>query len=141
MVFTAVKNDDEFYTQLNAILINEDIALNRLGFVACLPGTYFRDYAKTRFEKVINDLTKEHIGLVGDEILDKDCDIIEVKRSKNYDAWNTCAIIDNKLVSWMGKNELKLGPCVVIKAKIKEHSLHWKYAIPETRMNYVKAFQ
>jgi hypothetical protein len=86
-------------------------------------------------------LTNEHIGYINEEIFDKDCEIIEVKRSKNYDAWNTCAIIDNKLVSWMGKNELKLGPCVVIKAKIKEHSMHWKYQVPETRMNYVKAFQ
>jgi hypothetical protein len=141
LVFSAVKNDDEFYTQLNAVLINEEVALNRLGFVACLPTTYFRDYSKSKFEKVINDLTKEHIGSIGDELLDKDCEIIQVTRSKNYDAWNTCAIIDNKLVSWMGKNELKLGPCVLIKGKVKDHSMHWKYHIPETRMNYVKAFQ
>ena len=141
LVFAAVKNEDEFYTQLNAVLINEEVPLNRLGFVACLPSTYHRDYAKSRFEKVIDDLNKEHLGTVGQELLDKDCEIIEVKRSKNYDAWNTCAIIDNKMVSWMGKHELKLGPCVIIRAKIKEHSSHWKYHIPETRMNYVKAFQ
>ena len=141
LVFTAVKNDDEFYTQLNAILINETISIKKLGFVACLPSTYFRDYTKTKFEKVIANLTKEHIGYINEEIFDKDCEIIEVKRSKNYDAWNTCAIIDNKLVSWMGKNELKLGACVIIKAKVKDHSLHWKYEIPETRLNYVKAFQ
>jgi hypothetical protein len=141
LVFSAVKNDDEFYTQLNAVLINEEIALNRLGFVACLPGTYARDYAKSRFEKIIDDLNREHIGTVGCELLDKDCEIIEVKRSKNYDAWNTCAIIENKMVSWMGKNELKLGPCVIIRAKVKEHSSHWKYHVPETRLNYVKAFQ
>lgn len=141
LVFAAVKNDDEFYTQLNVILLSEDVALNRLGFVACLPGTYFRDYAKTKFEKIISDISKEYLDTIGSEILDKDCEIIEVRRSKNYEAWNICAIIENKLVSWMSKNELNLGPCVVIKGKIKDHSLHWKYAVPETRMNYVKAFQ
>jgi hypothetical protein len=141
LIFAAVKNEDDFYTQLNAILINPDIPHNRLGFVACLPSTYQRDYAKTQFEKRINDLTHEYIGLIGEQILDRDCDIIEVKRSKNYDAWNISAIIENKLTSWMGKEELKLGPCVIIKAKVKEHSSHWKYQVPETRMNYVKAFQ
>lgn len=141
LVFQAVKNDDEFWTQLNAILTNEEIAENRLGFVACLPTTYLRDAAATRFEKVVNDLTPSHLGLVNEQLLDKDCEIIEVKRSKNYDAWNFCAIIDNKLVSWMGSIELTLGACVIIKAKVKDHSLHWKYQIPETRLNYVKAFQ
>jgi hypothetical protein len=141
LVFSAVKNDDEFYTQLNAVLINEQVAINRMGFIACLPTTYFRDYAKSRFEKIIDDLNKEHLGTIGCELLDKDCEIIEVKRSKNFEAWNTCAIIENKLVSWMGKDELKLGPCVLIKGKVKDHSLHWKYGIQETRLNYVKAFQ
>jgi hypothetical protein len=45
------------------------------------------------------------------------------------------------MVSWMDKVNLKLGACVVIKAKVKAHNHHWKHGIPVTRLNYVKAFQ
>jgi hypothetical protein len=141
LVFSAVKNDDDFWTQLNVILTLDEVPSNRIGFVACLPQSYIRDYAKTRMEKIVKDLTQEHYGLIGDELLDKDCEILDIRRSKNFDAWNICAIIDNKMVSWMSRNELKPGACVLIKGKVKDHSLHWKYQCPETRLNYVKAFQ
>ena len=41
----------------------------------------------------------------------------------------------------MSKNELKLGPAVVVKAKVKDHAKHWKHETPVTRLNYVKAAQ
>ena len=45
------------------------------------------------------------------------------------------------MVSWMAKVDLKLGAGVVQKAKIKEHSRHWKKQNKVTRLNYVKVFQ
>jgi hypothetical protein len=141
LVFTAVKNDDEFWTQMNAILINETVSGNRMGFVACLPSMYLREYAKHQFARKIADLSPEYLAPVGTEILDLDCEIIQINRSKNYDAWNVCAIIENKMVSWMTNKDLQVGPCVVIKAKVKQHGSHWKYQSHETRLNYVKAFQ
>ena len=54
---------------------------------------------------------------------------------------NVCAIIDNKMVSWISKNNLKTGPAVLIKGKVKDHSKHWKHDNPVTRLNYVKVAQ
>ncbi len=141
LVFAAVKNEEDFWTQVNAILINDQVPKNRIGYVACLPSMYLKEYAKNKFERIIKDLAAEHLGEVCDELLDRDCEIIDVRRSKNYDAWNICAIIDNKMASWMSKDALNPGPCVLIKGKVKDTSFHWKYQCHETRLNYVKAFQ
>lgn len=141
LAFAAIQGDNEFQTEVNSLLNSENVQLNKLGFIACLPSVYKRDYANRQIEKLIGTLDIEFLGSIGNEVHDKDCEIIESKRSKNFDAWNITAIIDNKMVSWFSKNDLKLGPCVVIKGKVKDHSAHWKYHNPVTRLNYVKAAQ
>lgn len=141
LAFTAIKNEDDFWTQMNVILSNDTVPKNKMGFIACLPSMYLKEYAKHAFERRVKDLTLEHLASIGTELLDLDCDIIDIRRSKNYDAWNVCAIIDNKMVSWLSKVELNPGPCVLIKGKVKDNSYHWKYHCHETRLNYVKAFQ
>jgi hypothetical protein len=141
LMFSAIEGEDQFRTELNAVLNADEIAKNKFGFVACLPSMYRREYAKVKIEKVINQLEPGYLGLVGNQLMDLDCEILEVSRSKNYDAWNIHAIINNFMVSWMSRKELKLGPCVVIKANVKDHSSHWKHNNAVTRLNYVKAFQ
>jgi hypothetical protein len=73
--------------------------------------------------------------------LDKDCEVIQVKKSKNFDGYGVLAIIDNKIVSWYSRHVLTVGPAVMIKCKIKEHSENWQTKKPETRLNYVKIAQ
>lgn len=141
LMFNAVAGDDDFLTEVNTLLNSETIPENKLGFIACLPHVYKKDVERKAFEKVIKSVDDEYIGSVGAELLDKDCEIISSTRSKNYDAWNVLAIIDNKLVSWMGNKELVAGPCVVIRARIKDHGNNWKTQQKETRLNYVKAAQ
>jgi len=141
LAFAAIQGDDEFKTELNLLLTSGEVPINKIGFIACLPSLYVRDYAKHQMEKRIAYIDSEHLGVIGNQLMDKDCEIMSTMRSKNFDAWNIDAIIDNKMVSWMSKIELRVGPCVVIKANVKDLSLHWKYNIPVTRLNYVKAFQ
>jgi hypothetical protein len=141
LAFAAIEGDNEFQTTVNSLLNSTDVPLNRLGFIACLPSVYKRDYAKTQMEKRVKTLDDAYISAVGTNLLDKDCEIVSSQRSKNFDAWNVDAIIDNKLVSWMSKSDLKIGACVVISARVKDHSSHWKYQILTTRLNYVKAAQ
>lgn len=141
LMFSAVKGDNDFHTEVNALLENGQVPVNKFGFIACLPMVYKRDLAKKLFEKRIKEIEDAYVGMPGEIIIDKDCEILESIRSKQYDAFNILAIIDNKMVSWMGKVDLNLGPCVVQKAKIKEHSRHWKHQSKVTRLNYVKAFQ
>lgn len=141
LMFSAVKGDNEFHTEVNALLENGGVPPNKFGFIACLPMVYRRDIAKKQFEKRVKDTEDAYIGMPGEVIVDKDCEILESIRSKHYEAFNILAIIDNKMVSWMSKLDLKIGDCVVQKAKIKEHSRHWKNQNKVTRLNYVKAFQ
>lgn len=138
LLFTAIEGDDQFKSDLFTVLEKEEVAKNKMGFIAYLPFAY----QKEKYQSSIKKAVPEYLGNIGEEVLDLDCEIIRSSRSKNYDAWNTDAIIDSKLVSWMGKAQLKLGPCVLIKGKIKDHSAHWQYPeIKVTRLNYVKAFQ
>lgn len=141
LVFAAVLNDNEFYTALNIMFTNNEVPLSKFGYFAALPSVYTREYADAQFKKRIIDLNRGHLGNTGDKLLDKDTEILEIFRSKNYDAWNVTAIIDNTLVSWMGSSQVNPGPCVLIKATIKGFSDHYKYHIPVTRLNYVKVFQ
>lgn len=137
LLFTAIEGEDQFKADLFSILEKEEVAKNKMGFIAYLPFAY----QKEKYKSAIKKVDEGYLAPVGDEVEDLDCDIIRCARSKNYDAWNTDAIIDNKLVSWMSKQRLKLGPCVLIKGKVKDHSKHWQHPLDVTRLNYVKAFQ
>ena len=141
LLFAAIQGDNEFQTEINSLLSKSETPINKFGFIACLPSVYKRDYSRNQTEKRVRTLDDGYVGLIGEQILDKDCEILNSQRSKNFDAWNIDAIIDNKMVSWFSQTDLKLGPCVLIKGKVKDHSKHWKYSNAVTRLNYVKAAQ
>ena len=141
LMFAAVKGDNEFQMEVNTLLTLGVVPDNKLGFIACLPSVYRRDSANNQIEKRARGADKEYLSAIGSSVFDKDCEILASQRSKNFDAWNVDAIIDNKMVSWFSKVDMKVGPCVVIKGKVKDHSLHWKYGNPVTRLNFVKAVQ
>ena len=141
LMFAAVKGENEFQTEVNTLLTLAVVPENKIGFIACLPSVYKRDRANNQIEKRVRTTDKEYLSAIGSSIFDKDCEIVSATRSKNFDAWNVDAIIDNKMVSWFSKQEVKIGPCVVVKGKVKDHNLHWKHQTPVTRLNYVKAVQ
>jgi hypothetical protein len=141
LMFAAVKGDNEFQTEINTLLTLAVVPDNKIGFIACLPSVYKRDSANNQIEKRARNADKEYLSAIGSSVFDKDCEILASQRSKNFDAWNVDAIIDNKMVSWFSKTDMKVGPCVVVKSKVKDHSLHWKYGNPVTRLNFVKAVQ
>lgn len=141
LMFAAVKGDNEFQMEVNTLLTLGVVPDNKLGFIACLPSVYRRDSANSLIEKRARGADKEYLSAIGSSVFDKDCEILASQRSKNFDAWNVDAIIDNKMVSWFSKVDMKVGPCVVVKGKVKDHSLHWKYGNPVTRLNFVKAAQ
>lgn len=141
LLFAAVSGENEFQTNLNSVLSAKEISINKIGFLACLPSVYKRDYARTMIEKKVKTVDAEYLAPIGTNLLDLDCEVLASIRSKNFEAFNIDAIIDNKMVSWLSKYDLKLGPAVIVKAKVKDHSKHWKHEIPVTRLNYVKAAQ
>lgn len=141
LMFAAIQGENEFQTKVNSLLESGNVKVGDFGFVACLPSVYKRDYSINQTEKRIKSIDAGVLGLIGDNLFDKDCEVLTSKKSKNFDAYNIDAIIDNKLVSWFSKIDLKPGNCVVVKAKIKDYSEHWKHKVPVTRLNYVKAAQ
>jgi hypothetical protein len=141
LAFVAIQGDNEFQTEINSLLNSETVPINKIGFIACLPSVYKRDFGNKQIEKRISSVDEGYLADINSWLVDKDCEIMSSQRSKNFEAWNIDAIIDNKMVSWMSKTDLKTGACVVVKAKVKDHTKHWKHGTPVTRLNYVKAAQ
>jgi len=141
LVFAAIDGENEFLTKVNSILGSDTVKENEIGWVACLPSVQARDAVHNEVKKAARKVDEGFLGSPGDRLADLDCEIIEVVKSKNFEGYNVCAIINNKMASWMSQIELKRGPCVVVKAKVKDNSKHWKHGNDETRLNYVKAAQ
>ena len=141
LMFAAIDGENEFLTTINTILNSNTVKENQLGYVACLPSVQSRDAVHNEVKKAARQVDEGFLGKPGDRLADLDCEILEVIKSKNFEGWNICAIINNKMASWMSQVELKRGPCVVVKAKVKDNSKHWKHQNDETRLNYVKAAQ
>jgi hypothetical protein len=141
LMFAAVAGDNDFFTTVNSLLNSETIGHKMFGYVACLPNVYKRDYAKTQIRKQAQTLNNSYLANIGETLYDLDCEVIESIKSKNFDAWNICAIINNRMVSWFSKTDMQVGACVVIRAKVKDHSKHWDHGTCVTRLNYVKAAQ
>jgi hypothetical protein len=141
LMFAAIDGENDFLTTINTILNSETVKENQLGYVACLPSVQLRDYVHNQVKKASRTVEEGFLGKPGDRLADLDGEILEVIKSKNFTGWNVCAIINNKMASWMSQVELKRGPCVIVKAKVKDNSKHWKHGNDETRLNFVKASQ
>jgi len=141
LLFAAIDGENEFLTKVNSLLGSETVKENEFGWIACLPSVQARDKTHNEVKKASRAVEEGFLGSEGDRLADLDCEILEVIKSKNYDGWNICAIINNKMASWMSQVELKQGPCVIVKAKVKSQGKHWKHGNDETRLNFVKAAQ
>jgi len=141
LLFAAIDGENEFLTTINTILSGDVVRENQFGYVACLPSVHARDVAQLQVKKAARSVEEGFLGKEGDRLADLDCEILEVIKSKNFTGWNICAIINNKMASWMSQVELKKGPCVIVKAKVKAQGKHWKHQNDETRLNFVKAVQ
>ena len=141
LMFSAIKGDNEFQTEVNALLNEEEVPANKIGYIACLPSVYLKDSTRNSFEKRVRTLDEGYLADVDKWVTDRDCEVLQCIRSKNFDAWNVDAIIDNKLVSWFSKLEIKTGPAVLVKGKVKDHSQNWLTKKSTTRLNYVKVVQ
>lgn len=140
-LFSAVKGTNEFETEINALLESDTIPSNKIGYIVCLPSVYDREKTKTTIKKGLAACDDAQLAEEGNSVFDKDCEILRVTRSKNFPAWNTLAIIDNRIVSWMSNKEPTVGPAVVVKAKVKGFGTNYQTGKTETRLNYVKIAQ
>jgi hypothetical protein len=140
-MFAAIQGENDFQTNVNAILSNENVQTNQFGYVACLPSVYVRDLAQSKLKKAARQVEEGYLADIGSNVKDLDAEIISSVKSKNFEGYNVDAIINNKMASWLNKTDLTLGPCVIVKAKVKDHTKHWKHGNDVTRLNFVKAAQ
>jgi hypothetical protein len=140
-LFSAIEGENDFQTNINSILGSDTVKQNQFGYVACLPSVHIRDIAQTKVKRAAQQVGEGILAEIGSTVKDLDAEIISSVKSKNFEGYNIDAIIDNKMVSWMNKTDLKLGPAVIVKAKIKECNKHWKHQNDVTRLHYVKAAQ
>lgn len=140
-MFSAIEGENDFQTNINTILNSQSVKMNQFGYVACLPSVYVRDLAQTKVKKAARAVEEGYLAEIGTQLKDLDAEIISSVKSKNFEGYNISAIINSKMASWLNKTDLKIGPCVIVKAKVKDHSKHWKHQNDVTRLNYVKAVQ
>lgn len=141
LIFAAIEGDNEFLTKIHSLLGSDTIKESEFGWVACLPSVQARDLSHTKIKKAARSVEEGYLAEIGAQLADLDAEIIESTKSKNFEAYNICAIINNRMCSWLNKTSLQLGACVIVKAKVKDHSKHWKHNNDVTRLNYVKAAQ
>ena len=140
-LFSAIEGENDFQTSINTILAGDTVKQNQFGYVACLPSVHVRDVAQTKVKRAARSVEEGTLAEIGSTVKDLDAEIISSVKSKNFEGWNIDAIINNKMVSWMNKTNLDLGPAVIVKAKVKDCNKHWKHQNDVTRLHYVKAVQ
>ena len=141
LIFAAIEGENEFLTKIHSLLGSETVKENEFGWMACLPSVQARDVAQNKIKKAARAVDEGHVAEIGAQLKDLDAEIISSVKSKNFEGYNIDAIINNRMVSWLNKTNLNLGACVIVKAKVKDHSKHWKHQNDVTRLNYVKAAQ
>ena len=141
LLFSAIEGENDFLITINSILSSETVKSNQIGYVACLPSVCARDQVQNKIKKAARQVDEGYLADIGSSLKDLDAEIIASIKSKNFEGYNIDAIINNKMVSWLNKTNLDLGPCVIVKAKVKDHNKHWKHQNDVTRLNFVKAVQ
>ena len=140
-LFSAIEGENDFQTNINSILSSDTVKQNQFGYVACLPSVHVRDVAQTKVKRAAQQVEEGALAEIGSTVKDLDAEIISSIKSKNFEGYNIDAIINSRMCSWLNKTNLQLGACIVVKAKVKDHSKHWKHGNDVTRLNYVKAAQ
>ena len=142
LMFSVLANSDNTFQQEILSLLNKEMmSSNKVGFIACLPSAYERDCKRSNMSKILRECDNIYLSPIDSKIFDVEAKIIDCTRSKNFDAFNITAIIDNKVVSWFSKKVIDTPEVKIKTAKVKGHQQHWISNKFETRLNYVKVIE
>ena len=130
--------DNSFQQEVFSLLSKQEMPANKFGFIACLPSVYERDHKKTIISRTLKECENAYLSDIETTISNLEASIVDCTRSKNYDAYNITAIVNNKIVSWFSKTTIDQPTVFIQKAKVKAHQQHWISKKYETRLNYVR---
>lgn len=139
LMFTVMSQpENQFLQEIMSLLNKEMMPESKFGFVACLPHTYARDKKRNDIYKIIRECNNEYLDDKDKKVSNLSTVVVDCVKSKNFDAYNVLAIVDNKLVSWFSKNAILDGEITILSAKVKDHNENYISKKYETRLNYVK---
>jgi len=130
--------ENQFLQEILSLLNKETMNENKLGFIACLPHVYEKDRKRNDITKIIRECDNNYLGSKESKLMNLEATIVDCERSKNYDAYNILAIVDNKLASWFSKFPIRQNKVEIVSAKVKDNNQNWLTKKAETRLNYVK---
>jgi hypothetical protein len=130
--------ENQFLQEILSLLNKETMNENKLGFIACLPHVYEKDRRRNDINKIVRDCDNNYLADKETKLVGLKAKIIDCAKSKNFDAYNVLAIIDNKLASWFSKFPILQNEIEIISAKVKDNGNNYFSKKPETRLNYVK---
>jgi hypothetical protein len=141
LMFNVISGENDFLMDISRFLETGKIPEVSIGLVAYMPQWYYKSLEEKEIKRKLRELDEGFLDKPSAKLTNKNCEIIQSDYSENFASWNICAIIDNKLATWFGKNKMNLGPAILVSAKVKDHRTHWKFKVEETRLNYVKVAQ
>ena len=130
--------ENQFLQEILSLLNKEIMNENKLGFIACLPHVYEKDRKRNDITKIIRECDNNYLGSKETKLMNLEATIVDCERSKNFDAYNILAIVDNKLASWFSKFPIRQNRVEIVSAKVKDNNQNWLTKKAETRLNYVK---
>lgn len=130
--------ENQFLQEILSLLNKEMMNENKLGFIACLPHVYEKDRKRNDITKIIRECDNNYLGSKETKLMNLEATIVDCERSKNFDAYNILAIVDNKLASWFSKFPIRQNRVEIVSAKVKDNNQNWLTKKAETRLNYVK---
>ena len=130
--------ENQFLQEILSLLNKEIMNENKLGFIACLPHVYEKDRKRNDITKIIRECDNNYLGSKETKLMNLEATIVDCERSKNFDAYNILAIVDNKLASWFSKFPIRQNRVEIVSDKVKDNNQNWLTKKAETRLNYVK---
>jgi hypothetical protein len=130
--------ENQFLQEILSLLNKEIMNENKLGFIACLPHVYEKDRKRNDITKIIRECDNTYLGSKETKLMNLEATIVDCERSKNFDAYNILAIVDNKLASWFSKFPIRQNRVEIVSAKVKDNNQNWLTKKAETRLNYVR---
>lgn len=130
-----------FQSKIYQLSQTSECSVSDIGVIAYIPMVYFEDLKKLNLKTLINDTSKEYIGVEGQQVSLK-CQLIEVRHVESISCYSHTAITQSQdLLSWLHKKQAGfVNDWIKIKGRVKEHGEHFQFKLPETKLNYVKYF-
>jgi hypothetical protein len=132
-------NLGEYKSRIFAITQNPSVKFADFGFVASIPGVFYKDLERKYLDQKIKNTVQEYLGAVAEPI-ELHVEYIRIKYLEKITCYSHLAVTSTgHLVEFLnGKKLSDVNSKQVIRAKVKAHTTHYQTNSKLTQLNYVK---